>query len=126
MRNTKPQWLLEFEKATTGFAFLKIKGFFDYQKDLLKLKNPDYCKDAVGKDYDADYIQLEDPAVRWVLDWCRRHCTRLKANLPADGAYLTESMHVRGAYLTQAGRGLHTLITRGFLIPWNEKDSFLT
>jgi hypothetical protein len=119
----KPEWQQKWEELTQGAPYLEIKGFFEYQKDVLSLKNPSWIKDSLHKDFDPQYSAL-NPTTRWVLDWCRRQCTRMSHNLENNVTQLTDMMHVSGKLYSDCRQALLTLISRGFLAPSNEKDSF--
>jgi hypothetical protein len=121
----KPQWEQEWERIMGNAPYIEIKGFFEYQAEVLKLKNPEYCKDSLGKDYDTQYVKL-DIIARWLLDWCRRHCARLGHNLENDPKCLASSIHASRKRHADVLQAFVKLASAGFLIPSNDKDSFLT
>ena len=123
MRDYKNQaWKVEWEKLVSGYKFLAVKRWADFQeKDL----TTSWIKDYVNKEWvDEDYAKLTITQ-RYLIDGIRRIRGRLRENLSATNTVelVSSALRVPGEARVGVGPALVALGVRGFLIPTNERDT---
>jgi hypothetical protein len=118
-----PKWREEWTRLVGDHQFLEIKNFHKYQALTTNgIPVAQWIKDFVEKDFEeTDLTGLQ----RWLLDSLRRWRGRSGSNVHAN---LTAILSATCAHLTDRPHIPHavcTLITRGFLIPSNQRDRIL-
>jgi hypothetical protein len=114
-----PKWREEWDRLVGSNEYLAIKNFDKYQA-LTSAGIPvaQWIKDFVEKDFEeTELTGLE----RWLLDSLRRWRGRRGANLPADVTPILSATCAHSTDRPHLPEALCRLITRGFLIPCNER-----